>query len=316
MLQSDEEMEDACTDDRSESGQSESSQSESSQSESSQSESSDELDEPGPKRIRLESAVDDFQCGSGGADLATVCTQTQLTGQSYYICKAAVRRSEGLATPLACCGEPVIVADAAVQASEDRHPHYHKATQMPEMSYNPYTNKNIVRQCADFSTTVEIHRVKSESTGEDSKELVATAIAMATQTEFIGISQQHKATQHPDKDYPDPGHPPAATPSLYLPDQQALSSNQLAASQLASNQLAASQLMSNQLVASQLASNQLAASQLASNQLAANQQQLYAQQYGYSYIDPTTGLCMLPVQQQTQTWPYLQYQQYPGYDQM
>lgn len=193
-------------------------------------------------------------------------------------------------------GSYILLADAGAQTVPVGHSTFHKATQMPEMSYNPYTNKNVLKQPAGQSEL-------APGTPAD----VAVTVTQATSDEPTAadvVNKLHKATQYPDKEYADPGHPPA--PAIVWPDPQQL-------------------LLQQQQQQQQL---------LLQQQLTLQQQQLQQQYMSYYYVDPSTGLpittgvqpqqltaeqqCLLGQQQQ---WPLAQqqnfvqqpqYQQYPG----
>lgn len=120
-------------------------------------------------------------------------------------------------------GSYILLACTSTQTINFGHSTFHKATQMPEMSYNPYTNKNIVTKKPDFS-------------GEAEKVATLQVAGRVTspQADPAVISKLHKATQHPDKEYADPGHPPPPAPPFLWSDQQAIPLQQ---SQLMQQQL-------------------------------------------------------------------------------
>lgn len=184
-----------------------------------------------------------------------------------------------------------VLANAGCQTGEVGVSFYHKATQIPEMSYNPYTNKNIVKH------ELKTAEVKLEKTlCPESEWKPPTAVAASTQTDMAGFAVLHKATQHPDKEYPDPGHPPAPAPPIFW---------------------------SEQLVASQLAAQQL------QQQQQYLQQQYLQQQMQYTLLDSSTGLPLYPnvaassqahpsaLTNQQAAWQYMQYPyQYSGNENM
>lgn len=233
----------------------------------------------------------------------SVCVQTDLAGLDAFFCEKSVKPLMIFEEGYSYRAGPAAVADvnaaiimmvnASTQSAEIGVNVYHKATQLPEMSYNPYTNKNIVKSELK-PTDVKQEKVYSVT---DSDIKPPPVMAASTQTTMAGYAVLHKATQHPDKEYPDPGHPPAPAPPIFWSDQQLLSA-------------------------------QLAAAAAQQQQLQYLQQQ---QQLQYTLLDSTTGLPLYPNMAASQTQPpaftqtqppalpsqqsaWPPYMQYPSYD--
>lgn len=181
-------------------------------------------------------------------------------------------------------GSYILLTEDGTQTVSVGHSTFHKATQAPDMSYNPYTNKNVLKPSLDNTDSAKTSA--NESASEVPK------------VEAVAVGKLHKATQHPDKEYADPGHPPA--PSVIWPDAQLLLQQQQQQQMLLQQQLAAQQQQQLQQLqyyyVDQTSGLPLGtvAQQVDQQQLLASQQQLLAGQQ--------------------QSWPYMQ--QYPtGYEQ-
>ena len=244
-------------------------------------------------------------------ELRSIHTQTEVGGRdafySHKNLKPVIILEEGVKAQDAYTsihGSYILLAESGCQTMSVGHSTYHKATQMPEMSYNPYTNKNVVVKRQPDTLPFEPLAVKPEPEAAAAAVKTCSTVNAFSQTENA-FTQLHKATQHPDKDYIDPGHPPAPAPPIYWNEQQTQHQQQI---QLQMQQQAALQQQQQQqqqlLIQQQLAIQQAAA---AAQQQAAAAQQLQSQYY--SYIDPTTGLPIVTPQQSQ----YLQF--FPGYDQ-
>lgn len=239
----------------------------------------------------------------------SIHTQTDVGGRDAFYSHANLKPiiilEEGVKaqdTYTSIHGSYILLAEVGCQTTSIGHSAYHKATQMPEMSYNPYTNKNVVVKRTPVDVVIKPEpeikpEIKEEVMVELKPELlpIAMTTAAGVQTESA-YTQLHKATQYPDKEYADPGHPPAPAPPIFWNEQQQQQQYQLQLQQ----QVALQQQQQQQ--------QQLLLQQQLAMQQAQQQQQQQLQQY--YYIDPTTGLPVITGQQQQQ---YLQF--YPGYEQ-
>lgn len=272
------------------------------------------------KRSGLSADGGPLSAVSGGEESNTTSTireqrsihsQTEVGGRdafySHKNLKPLIILEEGVKaqdTYTSIQGSYILLSESGCQTMSVGHSTYHKATQMPEMSYNPYTNKNVVVKRPAGSPLEANLKPEPELSVPEVNSF--TAVNAFCQTENA-YTQLHKATQYPDKDYIDPGHPPAPAPPIYWNDQQTQQQQQI---QLQMQQQAVFQQQQQQqqqlLLQQQLAMQQAAAQQQAAA-VQAQQQQLQSQYY--SYIDPTTGLPIVSAQQAQ----YLQF--FPGYDQ-
>lgn len=225
---------------------------------------------------------------------STIAVQTDVGGidafyreksvRPFMILEEGVKIDETAYPQSHNAGGLILMANNGSQTSSAGTSCYHKATQLPEMNYNPYTNKNVIKPELLQPVVKAEKAAKEELSSSNESTASALMVPCSTQTDMAGYAMLHKATQYPDKDYPDPGHPPPPAPSTLLWQDQ-------------------------QLLAAQLA---------AAAQQQQQQQLLLQQQLQYQYIDPTTGLPLLPAVSQATTsyyqqptWPYFNYQQYP-----
>jgi len=158
------------------------------------------------------------------ADLASESTQTVLCGLINAFCvpkKTApvVILDEGQ-TGEQLDPSLLLLAHTACQTMAVGFSAYHKATQMPEMSYNPYTNKNVVRMAES---------VRREPSVEEA--VRCPAVVASTQTDMVGHTWLHKAVQFPEREYADPGHPPAILPVVWPSVQTSIAGSMLALQQ-------------------------------------------------------------------------------------
>ncbi|XP_067937086.1 uncharacterized protein [Watersipora subatra] len=207
-------------------------------------------------------------------EFTTGSSQTDIGGMNAFFSKKNLKPfvvlDEGV-TAYECyssnCGSYVLLAETGVQTLCVGHSTFHKATQMPEMSYNPYTNKNVIKPATETSA--------GSQQGQS---------PVTPKVEPVVKGRLHKATQYPDKEYADPGHPP---PPVIHPDaqlyaqQQALLQQALLQQQLAFQQQ--QQLALQQQYFYLDPSSGLPLSMLQPQQMLSDQQQWATQQQPWVY---------------------------------